>query len=199
MRIGYLIVAGSIAGGYETQSSDVDIRGVYYKTTKDFMLSKPDYIKTDFRKIDVNFWAFNKFYNLLKKGNPTTIEWLLSPYLFADDLFLALRKEIENGKFNRLKVAKHYLGIAKEIVEISKKRELLKKELVMLYKALNSGVRVVNGELPLIATGKHKLYYAYKGELLLKSKEQYEELERKIKTIKWRDIDYSKILELVEK
>jgi len=116
MKLGYLCVTGSYGWGYaDADSSDIDVRGIYYKSDGDrFLANEGDQRDRVFGKLDFTLWSFDKFWSLLKKSNPTCIEWLLSPELFTDNLFFDFKTLAKHGYFNRKTLAIHYISMAKQ-------------------------------------------------------------------------------------
>lgn len=82
-----LVVAGSHAYGMAHSGSDLDVRGVYLKDLKDFLLEQPDETIT-LPGGDVVFHPLNKFIHLACQGNPAVLEWLFTEpeeILYADE------------------------------------------------------------------------------------------------------------------
>lgn len=69
-------LGGSYAYGTNTDTSDIDIRGVALNSKREILLSKDFEQVNTHGETDVNIYSFNKFVRLLTKGNPNVIELL---------------------------------------------------------------------------------------------------------------------------
>ena len=74
-QIIFLTFGGSIAYGTNVPTSDVDIRGVCFES-EDSLLGFNKFEVFENRETDTNIYSFNKYLDLLIKGNPTAIEML---------------------------------------------------------------------------------------------------------------------------
>ena len=151
MKIGYLCVAGSLGWGYyEKDNSDIDLRGVYYLNDFDKYIGTNSK-QTEFKlgPLENVLWSFDKFWGLLMKSNPTTIEWLLSPCIFSDELFLQLRNAIKNKHYNEYKLAKHYISMAKQNYK-KYETNLTEKKCVYIMRGILNARQVADGELPIM-------------------------------------------------
>ena len=151
MKLGYLCVTGSLGWGYyDIDHSDVDLRGVYYKTENDrFIKNIGD--QREFKKLplECTFWSFDKFWGLLRKSNPSCIEWLLSPTIFSDALFDQFREYAKMKMYNPFTLAKHYVAMAKGNYRDYDKK-LSPKKVRYIVRALESAKAVLNDELPIM-------------------------------------------------
>lgn len=66
-------VAGSIAYGLATPTSDIDLRGFCCRTREEILLSK-DFGTKQLSGCDATFYTFDRYVNLLCSGNPNIIE-----------------------------------------------------------------------------------------------------------------------------
>lgn len=111
MLIGY---GGSIAYGTSTDTSDVDIRGIYVNPIEEFIGLYPDSEQFMLQEYDVTIYSLKKMMKLLADCNPNTIELLgLKPdqYLFISgagkhlldhsDLFLSKKAGYTFGCYAR--------------------------------------------------------------------------------------------------
>lgn len=117
IRILYAVESGSRAWGFPSKDSDYDVRFIYTRPknwylqlqkTKDTL----EYPISD--QLDISGWDLDKTLLLLKKCNPSLLEWLHSPIVYlANPLFhqelLALSKQELNSK----SLVYHYLHMAK--------------------------------------------------------------------------------------
>jgi len=151
MKIGYLCVAGSLGWGYyDIDRSDVDLRGVYYLTERDRCIGdSPNQRGFELKPLEVCMWSFDKFWKLLLNSNPTTIEWLLSPVIFTDNLFKELQKAVKDKQYNDYKLAKHYISMAKQNYK-KYEANLTEKKQVYITRGIINARRVTDGELPIM-------------------------------------------------
>lgn len=104
-----LILGGSYAYGMNTESSDMDCRGISLNSKKEILLG------TDFEQVvdtdtDTTVYSFNKMIELLCKSNPNVIEQLgcrPEHYLILTDTG---RKLIESRKMFLSKICIHTFG-----------------------------------------------------------------------------------------
>jgi predicted nucleotidyltransferase len=110
--------SGSRAWGFPSQDSDYDVRFIYLRDWRWYLSveveRKRDVIERPISgDLDINGWDLRKALNLLRKSNPTLMEWLDSPIVYQQDEtfhrdFIAL---IDNF-FSRPKCFHHYLSMA---------------------------------------------------------------------------------------
>lgn len=92
-KIIYLILAGSHLYGLNTEKSDYDFRGIYIQNNDDILSG--NYIEeVKDEKGDICLYEIRKFLLLLKKSNPTVLE-----YLYANKENILISEEIMNELF----------------------------------------------------------------------------------------------------
>lgn len=88
VRILYACESGSRGWGFESLDSDYDVRFLYAHP-RDWYLSvteRRDVIELPPDGVlDINGWDLRKALRLLRKSNPTLLEWLQSPIVYRDD------------------------------------------------------------------------------------------------------------------
>jgi predicted nucleotidyltransferase len=88
-------ISGSRAFGLATETSDTDIRGVYYLPKEDFFgLNYIPQISNETN--DITYYELGRFVELLQKNNPNTLEILASPedcILYKNPLMDLLKTE----------------------------------------------------------------------------------------------------------
>lgn len=88
-------ISGSRAFGLDTETSDTDIRGVYYLPKEDFFgLNYIPQISNETN--DITYYEIGRFVELLQKNNPNILEILASPedcILYKDPLMDLLKPE----------------------------------------------------------------------------------------------------------
>jgi len=113
----YACESGSRAWGFESPDSDYDIRFIYLNKL-DYYLSilseEKDIIEIAEDSFDFAGWDLKKALFLLRKSNPSIIEWLNSPIIYKkDEEFFQKIKELANISFNPKVMMYHYLNMAK--------------------------------------------------------------------------------------
>jgi predicted nucleotidyltransferase len=111
------IESGSRAWGFPSPDSDYDCRFIYARRPDDYLSLFParDVIEAaQDAVLDVNGWDLAKALRLLLKGNAVVIEWLTSPYAYAESSEfraegLALAREVVHPAA----VARHYLHLGR--------------------------------------------------------------------------------------
>ena len=83
------------------------------------------------------------------KSNPTTIEWLLSPTIFSDQLFYECEMAVRNKHYNEYKLAKHYISMAKQNYK-KYETSLTEKKQVYIMRGIINARRVIEGRLPIM-------------------------------------------------
>jgi predicted nucleotidyltransferase len=112
--------AGSRAWGYDSPDSDQDIRYIYkYMDLRTYvsMDDPPDVIDHSF-PFDSQGWDLKKAFRLLRKSNPSLLEWSYSPIVYRDrDGFAKKLREIIKYGYSPYSLGKHYLSLAKRNVK----------------------------------------------------------------------------------
>ncbi|MBQ3089597.1 MAG: nucleotidyltransferase domain-containing protein [Oscillospiraceae bacterium] len=108
------VESGSRAWGIDSPDSDYDVRFLYLRRKEDYLRLEGfrDVIEWQLDDVlDINGWDLYKALRLLKKSNPTVIEWTNSPVVyFTTPLFEAF-KELVPLYFSPKKGAYHYLSM----------------------------------------------------------------------------------------
>lgn len=105
-------VAGSIAYGLATPTSDVDVRGFCCRTKEEILLSQ-DFGTKQLASYDATFYTFDRYVDLLCSGNPNIIEMLGMPDTAPNHFGFAGKLLRENKHlFITKKVAKTFGGFA---------------------------------------------------------------------------------------
>lgn len=118
VKIIYACESGSRGWGFASPDSDYDVRFIYVPRLPWYLTVEPqrDVIELPIDdELDVNGWELRKALRLLKKSNPTLLEWLDSPLVYreAADSMGQLR-ELAARQFSALPVRHHYLSMAKK-------------------------------------------------------------------------------------
>ena len=116
-------ISGSKAFGLATETSDTDIRGVYYLTKKDFFgLNNIPQISNETN--DITYYEIGRFVELLQKNNPNILEVLASPedcILHKNPLMNLLKPEDFLSKFCKDTFAGYAISQIKKAKGLNKK------------------------------------------------------------------------------
>lgn len=115
VKILLAVESGSRAWGFASKDSDWDVRFIYvHKPEWYFSVDEQrDVIEEVFDKdIDAVGWDIKKALTLLKRSNPSLMEWINSPIVYrAEDDFTSRLKQLAQGFFNPTKSMYHYQRI----------------------------------------------------------------------------------------
>lgn len=133
IRILYASEAGSRAWGIDSRDSDYDVRFIYIHK-RDWYLSieeRRDVIERPVHAgLDVNGWELRKALRLLQKSNPSLLEWLKSPVVYAqNEKFVREFRELASHYYSPHRTFQHYLHLA-----FGHNRDYLRGEQVRLKK-----------------------------------------------------------------
>jgi len=135
VKILYACESGSRAWGFESQDSDYDVRFIYVHT-QDWYLSvnlesKRDVIELPIDEVfDINGWDLRKSLQLMKKSNPSLMEWLSSPIIYRQDKgFTQAIQSLMQQYYSPKACFHHYLHMAK-----GNQREYLRSKQVRIKK-----------------------------------------------------------------
>lgn len=121
VRILFALESGSRAWGFETASSDYDVRFIYIHPPEWYLSidpqgvgSKKDVIAYPIEKgLDIFGWEITKALRLFRKSNPTILEWLGShPIYIQDHVFVNQLLAFEKDVFNPIPIRHHYFNLA---------------------------------------------------------------------------------------
>ena len=86
VKILYAVESGSRAWGFASPDSDYDVRYVFIRPMEDYLRIDPlpDHIDGPLDEVqDYSGWDVKKALGLLGKSNPSLLEWLHSPIVYA--------------------------------------------------------------------------------------------------------------------
>ncbi|TBU92930.1 nucleotidyltransferase domain-containing protein [Phytopseudomonas dryadis] len=118
VKVLYACESGSRAWGFASPDSDYDVRFVY--------VEKPDwFVQVDTPRdvierplddeLDVSGWELRKTLGLLRKSNPTLLEWLDSPLVYRqEDEATARLRELAETFYSPPAARNHYLSMARK-------------------------------------------------------------------------------------
>lgn len=118
LKLVYAAESGSRAWGFASKDSDYDIRFIFAKPI-DAYLSLHDGmqdIQYQHEDLDYSGWDLRKALLLAEKSNPSLLEWLASPIVYADPIgFKADLLAIMRDHFSPRALAHHYINFMRNI------------------------------------------------------------------------------------
>ena len=112
VKILLAVESGSRAWGFESKNSDWDVRFIYvHKPEWYFKVEEQrDVIEHMFEDdVDLAGWELRKALSLLRRSNPSLLEWFNSPKVYyVDEGFAKRIHEVETDFFNPIKTMYHY-------------------------------------------------------------------------------------------
>lgn len=120
----FAVEAGSRATGLHSDSSDFDVRFVYFHNSRVTYLSLCDPVEcisgfSHNKIVDWQGWDIRKYLKLLRQTNPTAVEWVYSPVVYINrcdlvDLAAQSRDRLETQKY-RVPLVFHYASMARRV------------------------------------------------------------------------------------
>ncbi|NHB88044.1 nucleotidyltransferase domain-containing protein [Photorhabdus tasmaniensis] len=118
IRILYACESGSRGWGFASTNSDYDVRFIYVHTPSWYLRVDPprDVIELPISdELDICGWELRKTLGLLKRANPTLMEWTDSPVVYHEDTeFMTALRALLPDYFSNNKARYHYLSMAKK-------------------------------------------------------------------------------------
>ena len=117
VRVLFACESGSRGWGFASPDSDYDVRFVYVHRLPWYLTvdAGRDVIEQpDDGTLDVNGWDLRKALQLLRDSNPTLLEWLRSPIVYArNEAFAARLRVAAESAFSPVRGYHHYVSMAK--------------------------------------------------------------------------------------
>ncbi|MDQ0255108.1 putative nucleotidyltransferase [Evansella vedderi] len=117
VKILYACEAGSRAYGLSTEKSDYDVRFIYIHPLEWYLSidEKRDVIEVPFSSaLDLHGWDLRKTLRLLRKSNPSLLEWLTSGIVYYEELLVMEHiKNTASELFSPLAYMHHYVSMAR--------------------------------------------------------------------------------------
>lgn len=118
VKVLYACESGSRAWGFASTDSDYDVRFVYVEKPEWFIqVDAPrDVIERPLDdELDISGWELRKTLGLLRKSNPTLLEWLDSPLVYRSEPTAAARlRELAEAFYSPPAARNHYLSMARK-------------------------------------------------------------------------------------
>ena len=106
------VESGSRAWGFESKNSDWDVRFIYVHKPEWYLSveEKRDVIERMYEDdVDLAGWELRKALSLLRKSNPSILEWINSPKIYSMDQEFGKRiRDIAPSYFNPISSMYHY-------------------------------------------------------------------------------------------
>jgi predicted nucleotidyltransferase len=166
VRVLFAVESGSRAWGFPSPDSDYDVRFVYVHQ-RDWYMSvadRSDVVEVTEGDFDVSGWELRKALRLLRKSNPSLLEWLGSPLVYRQDE--AFTRDLADLAARCLSVERcfqHYFHLARgqyqkylQGDEVRMKKYLYVLRPVLACRWLEQGLGMVPMEFPkLLAATLH--------------------------------------------
>lgn len=141
IKILFAVENGSRAWGMKSKDSDYDVRFVFYRVLSEYitLTPKPEVINMAYDEnfnpcsvqgslVDMSGFDIFKYLKLLGNSNPTTLEWMYSPIVYAGNTNIPLKPYMAEH-FSQEKLFYHYFSLFK-----SSYQALLSDSKKMTYK-----------------------------------------------------------------
>jgi len=116
VRVFYAVESGSRAWGFASRDSDFDVRFVYAHDCDWYLAvdERRDVIEEPISEgLDISGWDLRKALRLLRKSNPSLLEWIKSPIVYqADSTFALLFGLLASEFYSPERCFRHYLHTA---------------------------------------------------------------------------------------
>lgn len=118
VKVLFACESGSRGWGFASPDSDYDVRFIYVHRLPWYLTVEPrrDVIELPISdELDVCGWELRKALQLLRKSNPTLLEWLDSPVVYREhEPYAKCMRELAPQFFSSLRGRYHYLAMAKK-------------------------------------------------------------------------------------
>lgn len=117
VRVLFACESGSRGWGFASPDSDYDVRFVYVHRLPWYLQVEPgrDVIELPISdELDLSGWELRKSLQLLRRSNPTLLEWLSSPVFYRSSAAVARLSQLAPVFFSALKGRYHYLAMARK-------------------------------------------------------------------------------------
>src|SRR5471032_1772985 len=118
VKVLYACESGSRAWGFSSTDSDYDVRFVYVEKPDWFIQVSEarDVIERPLDdELDISGWELRKTLGLLRKSNPTLLEWLDSPLVYhSEEVATRSLRELAEAFYSPPAARNHYLSMARK-------------------------------------------------------------------------------------
>lgn len=115
IRILLAVESGSRAWGFASPDSDYDARFIYVRPQSEYLRlnARRDVIELPIEgELDINGWDLQKTLRLLRRSNPSLLEWLHSPIVYIDTDEAAQLRQAADTYFSEKRSLYHYGAMA---------------------------------------------------------------------------------------
>lgn len=153
VKILYCAEAGSRATGLFSTDSDYDARFIYMRSKTDYLRLEPlrDVIEWQCDgTLDISGWDIRKALTLGYRSNPTLLEWINSPVVYAQTEDWQPIANVIKEFFSQKKTLLHYLSMAKSNYDTAFRSDRLKfkKYFYVLRPLLSAEWVLTKNEMP---------------------------------------------------
>jgi uncharacterized protein len=115
IKIIYAVEAGSRAWGYDTKTSDYDVRFIYVHRVQHYLSlhHKRDVIEKTLPQLELVGWELKKALFLLHKSNPSILEWLTKENIYFEHDTVNKIRGLAKKSYSSNKVLNHYVRMVK--------------------------------------------------------------------------------------
>jgi uncharacterized protein len=127
VRILYAVEAGSRAWGYHTDESDYDVRFIYIQEVPAYLNlqgTKDVIVKPARDSIEFSGWDLSKALKLLRKSNPSLMEWLTCENVYIEHPDIEKVRKLRDRTFSPTRCLIHYYHMGKRNMEKYSKEEI---------------------------------------------------------------------------
>ena len=148
VKLLYCCESGSRAWGFESKTSDYDVRFVYAHPLEWYLSINFELLPTQIslmdNELDLVGWDVKKYLSLMCKSNPSAVEWAFCPVYYRNSKFNP--RALSELYFNRTSLARHYVGLATKCytMYIENRKEVQYKKYLYLIRSLLCYLSCVN-------------------------------------------------------
>ncbi|WP_341356477.1 nucleotidyltransferase domain-containing protein [Rossellomorea sp. y25] len=120
IKILYAVEAGSRAWGYHIDDSDYDVRFIYIRETTAYLnlqQTKDVIVKSTHHAIEFGGWDLSKALKLLRKSNPSLLEWLTDENVYIEHPTIEKIRKLRDQTFSPDRCLIHYYHMTKRNME----------------------------------------------------------------------------------
>lgn len=145
VRVLYAVESGSRAWGFESADSDWDVRFLFVHRAESYLSIDPPaeqlerQAETEIGPLDVVGWDLRKTLRLLRKSNPSLLEWLHSPIIYVEEQpETGQLRSLARRAFSPVRNAYHYASMSRsnDAAVVRGEPVVLKKYFYMLRTTL---------------------------------------------------------------
>ncbi|MCI6701666.1 MAG: nucleotidyltransferase domain-containing protein [Solobacterium sp.] len=143
IKIIFMADCGSKAWGYESETSDEDVRFIYVRELKDYLRidETNDFIEYKDEHYDITGFDISKALKLIYKSNYTINEWLNSPLIYHSEECMEKVQNLAYDCFCPTPIIKHCIDDAqKNFKKVLRSDNVLVKHYLQVLRSLSIGL-----------------------------------------------------------